>query len=198
SPPAGAADGGVNGGVNGGVKPLDGVKIESIETYLNPSKNHLDVGLGIWPTNPYWNGFSLEGSYLRYFSKTFAWDVVDAAYVYTVDSGLTSELASTFNREPTQIERINLVLSSNLIFTHAYGKFVFLRESLRYFRSSLYFGPSYINTNLRGTFGFGVGWRFDVYISEGSSIVFALRDLYALNVRNGNNINLFMGSSFGF
>lgn len=177
---------------------LDGVKVESLETYLNPKNTQLDLGLGVWPLNPYYNGFSVEGGYSRYFSKTYSWEVLHGSYIYTVDSDLTSQLAQSFAKNPVQIERLRMVVSSNLQMVMAYGKFIFNSEYIRYFRSSLLAGPAYVDTNLNGTFGVNIGWRFDVISSGNFSWRLDIRDLYAFSIANNNNLTFALGTAYGF
>src|ERR1700744_6478206 len=74
-----------------GVQPLDGVQIDAVQSYVNPKSQQIDFGLGVWPLDAYYSGFSLDASYSYYFNKTYAWEVLHADYLYTVDKGLTSE-----------------------------------------------------------------------------------------------------------
>ena len=56
-------------------RPLDGVNIEAVETYRNPKPNSLDVGLGIWPLKPYYNGLSVDVGYNWILGKTYTFEL---------------------------------------------------------------------------------------------------------------------------
>src|SRR3954465_14275574 len=61
-------------------KPLDGVTIEAVETYVNPKSHQFGLGLAIYPFDAYYTGISLDASYTQHFSQNFAWQIVDASY----------------------------------------------------------------------------------------------------------------------
>src|SRR5207244_3367874 len=129
------------------------VSIEAVETYRNPKTNQIDFGLGIWPLNPYFNGFSVDFGYNMFLSKTYALEFT-GSYIYTVDKGLTSELADSYNVDPREaIERPNYLLGASMKYTLAYGKFIFFKKHIRYFRSQLSAGPAMVITNKRSTIG---------------------------------------------
>jgi hypothetical protein len=180
-----------------GVQPLDGVNIEAIETYQNPKTQQLDFGLSVLPLDPYYNGFAIDLGYSVYFGKTFSWQVANIDYVYGVDKGLTSQLAQNYSVQPQRIERLNLVASSNFQFVHAYGKFVFLKEYIRYFRSALLLGPAFVRSNLRSSVGANLGWRFEVFVNNDFSWVLQIRDIYAPGTIN-NNVAFGLGTAYGF
>ncbi|MFW1123224.1 hypothetical protein ACEV8Z_24645, partial [Vibrio parahaemolyticus] len=85
--------------------PLDGVSIEALETYKNPKSNQFEFGLGVWPLNPYFNGFSVDFAYNWISNRTWAF-ALRGSYMQTVDKGLTTELADSYNVDPKNtIER---------------------------------------------------------------------------------------------
>ncbi len=81
-------------------KPLDGVMIEAIETYPNPQDHELGLGLGIYPFNPYYTGFLINGNYQYNFSRILGWEVIGVHYAYTIQNDLTTELADKYNVNP--------------------------------------------------------------------------------------------------
>ncbi len=179
-----------------GIKPLDGVKIEALETYQNPKQRQFDFGLGLWPLDPYYNGFSIDVGYTQIFNKTDAWEVVHADYLYTVDTGLTSQLADQYSVNPQSIRRLSLVLSSNFRYTLAYGKFIFFERSIRYFRSSILAGPAFVMTNQGETVGLGAGFRLETFVNNLYSWKLEVRDTYAFGYLD-NNLAFIFGTSYG-
>ena len=180
-----------------GVQPMDGVNIEALETYLNPKRQQIDFGLAVLPIDPYYNGFGIDFAYNRYFGRTFSWQLVDVDYIYTVNKDLRSQLAEEHNVNPTTIERLTFIASSNLQYVHAYGKFVFLKEHIRYFRSSFVVGPAYAVSNKRSTVGLNIGWRFETFVNEDFSWILQFRDIYAPS-NIDNNLAFVLGTAYGF
>ena len=180
-----------------GLQPLDGVNIEAIETYQNPKTQQIDFGLSILPLDPYYNGFAIDLGYTHYFGKTYSWQILDVDYIYSVNKGLTSQLADTYGVNPQKIERLNLIVASNFSYVHAYGKFVFAKKYIRYFRSALLVGPAYVTSNLRSTVGLNLGWRFETFVNEDFSWVLQIRDIYAPS-NIDNNLAFVLGTAYGF
>lgn len=180
-----------------GIKPLDGVRIQAVETYQNPKKQQLDFGLGLWPMDPYFNGFSVDVGYNRFFNKTYAWEVAHIDYIYSVDTGLTSQLADRWSVSPQTINRLNFVFSSNLRYTLAYGKFVFMTKYIKYFRASVLAGPAFVLASQGSSVGLGAGFRFETFVNNDFSWKVEVRDIYAFGNLN-NNLAFVLGTAYGF
>jgi outer membrane beta-barrel protein len=179
-------------------RPLDGVTIEALETYRNPKPNSLDVGLGVWPLNPYFNGFSVDVGYNWILGKTYAFEL-RGSYIYTVDKGLVSELADTFGQDPQSvIERPNFLAAADFKYTIAYGKFIFFKDRIRYFRSQLLAGPAFISTNKESLFGGDLGWAIEAYVNEQFSWRLEIRDVIASIGSTTNNLELSVGMGYAF
>lgn len=179
-------------------RPLDGVNIEALETYRNPKANSLDVGLGVWPLNPYFNAFSVDIGYNWIFDKTYAAQV-RGSYLYTVDKGLTSELADSYNVDPqSTIERPNFIVSADFKYTIAYGKFIFFKDRIRYFRSQIFAGPAFVSSNKQALFGGDVGWSMEAYVNELFSWRLEIRDVVASIGSTTNNLELSVGMGYAF
>lgn len=180
-----------------GPRPLDGVYIEAIQAYVNPRSHHLGVDFGVWPLNPYYNGFSVNLDYSYYFNKTFSWEVVNFGYLYSVQTGLTAELAEKTKTNPVKIDMVNFVVSSSFQYTLAYGKFVIFDNHIRYFRSSLLLGPVLLASESVSNVGLGVGWGVESFISERLSLRFDIRDNIAFGSDHPHNLAFQFGTRFG-
>lgn len=181
-----------------GPKPLDGVYVDAIQSYQNPRNHQFGFDFGMWPLNPYYNGFSLDLNYKYYFNKDHAWEVLNFSYLYTVDTGLTTELADVYSKTPIAIERLKFVLSSNYLYTLAYGKFIFFSNNIRYFRSSLILGPALVSTNGNNSIGACVGWGIETFANDRVSWKFEIRDNYAFSNDHPNNLAFILGTTYGF
>ena len=179
-------------------QPLDGVKMEALETYRNPRASQFQFGISLWPLNAYYNGLSLDFGYARYFNKTYSWEVIRASYVYTIDKGLSSELADKYSVNPSKIERLNFVFSSTMQYVLAYGKYIYFKEHVRYFRSNLIAGPAIVLTNARTTVGVQLGIGIETYANDLFSWKAEIRDTVAAGGDNINNLAFSVGTSYAF
>ena len=182
---------------NPGLQPLDGISIEAVETYRNPKTQQVDVGLALLPLDPYYNGFAIDLGYRRYFGKTFSWQIANLDYIYSVNKDLTSQLAEKYGVQPKRIERLQLLVSSNVEYVVAYGKFVFRKSYIRYFRSALAAGPAFAISTERSTVGLNLGFRFETFVNEDFSWTLQLRDVYAPS-NIDNNLIITLGTTYAF
>ena len=181
--------------------PLDGVMIKAVETYPNPKSSELSFGVGLFPFNTYYNGFSVHAGYSHHFNKKWAWEILNAHYVYATNTDVTSQLAEKHKVNPEEeIEKLEFVASSNGIYTHSYGKFVSFEEHIRYFRTSFVFGLGYLNTNEKGSITINIGEQFEVYINDSFSWKIEVRDYLTVeedgSVENTVAFSLITGFSF--
>jgi outer membrane beta-barrel protein len=178
-------------------RTLDGVTIEAVETYLNPKDSELTLGMSWYPFNPYYNGLGIGAGYMLHFSRTFAWEILNANYVYTFDKGLTTELASKFNFEPRQIEKLQFAFGTNVYLTHTNGKLVFMKDFVRYFKSSIVLGAAVMDTSQRFQPAGTIGVRFEVFTSETFSWKLDLRDSIAVPSFD-HFVTFTLGTGFSF
>ncbi len=184
-----------------GPRPLDGVYIESVEIYSIPKAKSIGFSFGLWPVQPYYNGFSLNVDFTSYLSKNLAWELLNVSYLYNVQTSLTSDLAENYAVNPQEIEKSNFILGSNLRSTIAYGKFVFFGDYIRYFRSSIIFGPAVISTVSSASktrFGLTLGWGFETFLKDSLSWRFEIKDVYAIGAAYPNNLAFTLGTTYGF
>ena len=181
-----------------GPRPVDGVYVEAVQSYIPPKHNQFGLDFGLWPLNPYYNGFSIDLNYTYHFSKDSAWEIVNLSYVYTVDSSLTQELASNYAVSPKAIERLDSVISSNYNWNILYGKFAFLSNNIRYFRSGLLAGPALIVTSSKANIGACIGWSIETFVNEKMAWKFQIRDNYAFGNDHPNNLAFLLGTTYGF
>jgi outer membrane beta-barrel protein len=178
-------------------RTLDGVTVEAVETYLSPKDNEFNLGAGFYPFNSYYNGMSVNAGYTYNINRAFAWEIVNASYIYTFDKGLTAELADKHGVEPRSIERLRFSFSSNIGITHSNGKLIFASEHVRYFRSSVLIGGGMLNTSQRSMAAANIGLRFEVFTGQNFA--------WKLDVRNSIAIPDFeqfvsfsLGTGFSF
>ncbi len=173
-------------------KPLDGVMIESVETYPNPQTHQFGIGIGLYPNDPYYTGLLISANYTYHFNPILSWEVANVSYAYSVQNSLTTELAEKYNVNPKKIKRLEFLLSSDFLYNIVNGKFVLAKEFIRYFKIDALGGIGLVNSNLSSDIAGLAGLRFEILTHGNFSWRFDIRD--AMTVTNGNNyITLTLG-----
>lgn len=173
---------------------MDGVWIEAIERYPSIRKNEFSIGLGLYPLDPYYNAISFTGAYNHAFNRSFLWEVVSFNYLFTVDKSLRQELAEQ-NVQPSEIARPNFILSTNLMFMNAFGKFSYSDDRVRFFRAGPVIGAGLFRDSTGSYPTANVGLRLDLHVSETFSWKLDLRNHVA--VTNGFALYPVVGVSGG-
>lgn len=181
-----------------GPRPMDGVYIDALQSFSNPRTKNFGFSFGIWPIQPYFNGFSLGTNYSHYFSKSNAWEVINLSYLYSVQTGLTAELADRYSVNPKVIQKADLILTSNWKVNIAYGKFLFMENIIRYFRSSFILGTGLATSNFGSNLVLCLGWQFETFINDKASWTFDIRENYAFSSDHPHNLAFLFGTSYGF
>jgi outer membrane beta-barrel protein len=158
-------------------KALDGVMVEAVENYPNPKNSEMGLQLGLLPFKSYYTGFALTGDYIYYFNKNLGWEVLNASYAFTVGTDLTTQLADKYGVAPSQIEKVQFMVSTNAVYVFTHGKTLFLDDLIRYFRASVIGGLGLVNTTLMSKVGVDVGLRIDAYINDNFSLKLEFRDM---------------------
>ena len=179
-------------------KPLDGVTIEAVESYPNPRNNEAGLGIGLYPFNPYYTATLINFNYLFNISRIMQWEILNANYAYTFDKGITTELADRFGVNPKVIDRLQFMISSNVLFSHSNGKFVFRGDNIRYFRSSAITGLGLVNTSQRSNIVVNIGVRFEVFTGDTFAWRFDIRDSLAPTDSFTQYVSFTLGSAFSF
>ena len=179
-------------------KPLDGVLIEALETYKNPKSNEVAFGLGLYPFDPFFNGFAFGLGYTHYFNKEFAWEVVQGQYVYAVQGDLSSQLAETYAVNPDQLETMDFAGSTNLHYIHSYGKLVFMEDYIEYFRSGVLGGVGFVNTNERFMVALSLGAKVEFFVNDTFSWKVEVRDLMTFDGGVENFVSFNIGTGINF
>lgn len=174
-------------------RTLDGVTVEAVETYPFPSASSLGLGLGIYPINGYYSALLLNLNYLNRMSRNYAWEVLNVNYSFTFDKDLAVELADRYHVNPQRIDRLQFMVSTNVLRTLAYGKFVFMDKHIRYFQLSGLLGLGFAKSTLRNDYLVDFGLRAEVFTSEKFSWRLDARD--GLTIQGFNHFVTFMVST---
>lgn len=182
----------------GEAEVMDGVPVDAIETYVNPKSHNLTLGLSLYPFNAYYNAFGINPSYTYQLSDTWSWEVLNLGYYFTVDKGLTLELADRFGVNPDAIDRLKYTFTTHILYNLAYGKVVLFKKNIRYFRTSFLMGGGSATTNSATSIGPSVGARLDFYLSDSFSWRFEVRDLITVSSGKNNFVTFTLGTGVSF
>jgi len=178
-------------------KNLDGVTVEAVETYRNPKSLELAAGAGIFPLDPYYMGFGLNGGLTYYLSTSFAWEIIGGSYAFSVQKDLTAQLAKDYGVNPDVIEKLEYTVSSNLVLIPSYGKSVIFRSFLQSFRTAFFAGGGLVKTSVSSFPAVSIGFRSDSYLTEAFSWRWEVRDYIA--VKDGKNyLSINVGTTVSF
>ena len=176
---------------------MDGVPLEAVETFPNLKNHEVSLGAGIYPFNAYNYDLAVGAGYTYHFSNTFAWEVVHGDQYFSVAKGLTSELADKYKVNPATIEKVQTNISTNVVFYFLNGKFAFLKDTIRYFRTGLLTGPSLVLTDQRNGLGVDLGLRFEFFSGESMVWKFEARDTVSIGGIE-NLMSFAVGTGFRF
>lgn len=165
--------------------------------------HELNLTLGLLPLDAFTKGVTTSGSYTLHFTQFFAWEIVQFAYSFHLDTDLKDEL-EVYDLRPTPFEVLDFYASTNAIFKPLYWKGAWNNESMLY-------GEFFINTGLaygwftrsqRPGLDLGVGVR--LFTSDLISFKFSARYLMFLGDDVLENFNIKdelwvgLGSSLSF
>jgi outer membrane beta-barrel protein len=177
-------------------KPLDGVLVEAVEDYINPKTSSFFLGVGIYPFDAYYNDISINAGYNYRINQTWSWDIINAGYFIPFERNLTSQLADKYSVNPVSIEKLQYIITSDVVFTHTYGKFLFLEDYIRYFRASVFFGGGLVNTTQQSEAAGNFGARFEFFHADSFAWIIDVRD--ALTIKDDGYVTFTFGSGFSF
>jgi outer membrane beta-barrel protein len=187
----------------------DDLDEEQVATYAVQSRRfrlggELNVAAGILPMNAFNKGLTIGGSFTYHWSQAWAWEIINAAYVYKqLDTGLKTELLENFNVQPTDIKAIDLLLSWSFAFKPFYGKLAFYNRWLIHLEFEILLGGTYARyMNPQAWLaGPNVGVIFHVYLSPHTSVRIDVRDHVLFDGWKGdshNELHVSLGFAFAW
>ena len=87
-------------------------------------------------------------------------------------------------------------MTTNIVFTHTYGKFLFMEDYIRYFRSAFFLGGGLVSTTQESTAAANLGARFEFFHGDSFAWIFDIRD--AVTISGVSYVTFSVGSGFNF
>lgn len=183
------------------VEVFDAPRIFSIQERPFRLGHEFQLGLGVLPTNAFYVGAVLAGSYTYHFTDFWAWEIASFGYSMNFDTSLEDELHDEFGVAPVGGggERIHMFGASSLVAKPLFGKLAVFNESTVYSETffSLGAGPVLKGEFWRFAAQVGMGLRF--WSSDALSVRFDLRDyLIFTGWVPENALFLMLSASFNF
>lgn len=177
---------------------LDGAYVNAVENEMIRGSNQINLAYGLYPLDPYYNAFDIDGAYSYFFSDWVGWEVIRFHLIFTSEKDLTRELAEDYGANPEKIDRLKTIFTSSLLFPLIYGKQVFTNEYYFYHRVIFLLGVGQMNTEMQSAFTMPVGVRGDFAIDERFSWTLEGRYHVAFNQKQDNAMMFALGTAFNF
>jgi len=181
---------------------------EQVATYAVQSRlfrlgGELNVAAGILPMNAFDKGLTIGGSFTYHFSNAWAWEVINASYVYKqLDTGLKTELLENFEVEPTKIAAIDLLMSSSLVLKPFYGKLAVLNRRVIHMELSIPLGITLGRYTKPQSYlpGPNIGLIARVFLSPHTAVRIDVRENILINDNwaTRNELHVSLGLSFAW
>lgn len=167
--------------------------------------HEFSLGLSVLPTDAFYIGSVISGSYTYHFSDFWAWEMISGNFSLNSDTGLEAELLEEFGVEPVRGggDRIQLYATSGLVVKPLFGKIALFNSTTLYAESSFVVGggPIRLTLNDEGTFYFAglIGGSIRFWTSDAFSIRLDVRDyLIFAELLPRHALSLGVAASFNF
>lgn len=174
------------------------------KVFYKPGKFELSPVLGVIPFDSIVNHFLVGGRLTWHFSDHFGWEILDVTLplpsITDYGRGLITNAAEPLY--DVQVNKMKLILGTNLLFSPLYGKLRFFGNSILFFDIYTVAGLSFINTEvvkLSGDTGtlvetslktsfdpaFNFGFGFKVFATNVVGVLIDFRDYFSYSESYG-------------
>lgn len=119
---------------------------------------------GYLPMDSFTKGFVIGASYTKYFSDFTGWEILNANYVFSMDTDLKKQLIEEFKATPGQIPDFpEWYLTTNIVYTPIYNKNLFFNKNVVWGDITFVAGPgvgSFKNDGVKPLINGGAVLRF--------------------------------------
>lgn len=154
---------------------------------------------GYLPMDSFTKGVVLGASYTKYFSDFTGWEVINANYVFGMDTALKSQLIDEFKADPGKIPDFpEWYITSNIVFTPIYNKNLFFNKSVIWGDITFVAGPgigSFKNDGVKPLINGGAVLRF--FLDEQKSFKIDVRENLPF-LSTGVEPFLFIGAAYTY
>lgn len=168
-------------------------KLVAVQNRKYNVNQNLSVLLGYLPQDAFTKGLTTGVAYTYYFSDFTAWEVLNANYVFNLDTGLKSDLVTYFSAQPENDRILDFPQyygTTNIVYTPLYNKNLLFNKSVVYGENSFVIGAGMGKFKIAGFLPMvGGGIIFKYFIGKSTSLKLDIRDwIYNDDVRGVNSI----------
>jgi outer membrane beta-barrel protein len=148
-------------------------------------------------TDPYYKYLSVGGSYTHTFDNFWGWEVLNGAFAFSFQSGLTNDLINNFRVNPTLIDSLQYYGTSNITMSPFYVKNLLFNSSTVYSEITFVMGAGaadFVYGGIQPTIDAGIIIRY--FLGPKTSLKFDFRDYVFPNGYTNNNIAISAGWAF--
>ena len=140
-------------------------------------RHEITASTGVLPLDAFTKGITVSGGYTLHFNHLFAWEVLQGAYSFKVNTSLYDEL-EVYNLRPSPFEVLDWFLTSNFVYKPLYWKGAWRNEKIVRGETFLLAGGafgSFTNSRRPGA-NLGLGTR--LFVNKRLSIRFDARYMW--------------------
>jgi outer membrane beta-barrel protein len=166
-------------------------KLVAVQNRNYNVNQNLSVLLGYLPTDAFTKGVTAGAAYTYYFSDFTAWEILNANYVFNIDTGLKRDLVTYFSAQPDNQRVLDFPEyygTTNLMYTPLYNKNLLFNKSIVYGENSFVIGAGMAKFRIAGFLPLvGGGIIFKYFVSKSSSLKLDIREWVYNDSERGTN-----------
>jgi len=168
-----------------GADTLDGESVAAVQDRVFFRYHEIDLGVGYIPDHDFYELFPIEIGYTFSFNDHFAWNVVDAHWIYDHEKDLKDDLEKDFGVTPDNFDHMTSAIHSNLVIKSFYGKSVYRNSKVINHETYFFAGGGVVNyeteqsdgdkkSDMRPSISLGIGKKF--FVGQSICLNVELRD----------------------
>jgi outer membrane beta-barrel protein len=177
----------------------DDGSVAAVQDRLFKLKHELSFGIGFLPLDAFYKGLSAQLGYTFHFSDHLSWQVGRGFFNYSLPTSLQKSLEAEWGATPSEFQRVEWAIGSELMFRPIYAKGTLLNQSLMWFELYLVGGASVFKMNNGFAPAVNLGGGFRVFQSQAVSFRIEAADhfVFAQKRTQVATFQLIMGLNFG-
>lgn len=161
--------------------------------------NQYSAHLGYLPMDSFTKGVVLGASYTTYFTDFTGWEIINANYVFSMDTDLKAQLIDQFAADPGKIPDFpEWYITTNIVYTPIYNKNLFFNKSVVWGDITFVAGPgmgSFKNDGVKPLVNGGAVLRF--FLTQNESFKIDIRENLPF-LSTGVEPFLFIGAAYTY
>jgi outer membrane beta-barrel protein len=172
--------------------------VSAVQARMFQMHHELSLGVGFLPSDAYTRGICAQVAYTYHFSDSFAWRVGRGFFSYGLSTGLREQLERRYSVAPSDFDRVEWAVGSDLILSPLYGKSAFFNRSLLWFEVYVLGGASAFKLNSGFSPAASIGAGVRVFRSQNLSVRFDALNHFLFPVKRLSVFDVQLSVSFNF